>query len=122
MKEIPEPQSYLTDHGKEIYYEICELLLKVGALEDVDSFGLSMMAQSLDLFQDASEQININGSVQTYKTGAQAISAHMTVAEKSIAAFFKFSEKFGLSNKDRERIMKFKKQPKQEDQIDKLLK
>lgn len=122
MKNIPEPQAYLNESARKIYFEIGSLLEKVGALEDVDSFGLSIMAMDLYLFREAAESVSSEGAVQITPNGYSQITGHFTVMEKCKTSFLKYSEKFGLSPKDRDRMLKFKKQPKQEDQIDKLLK
>ena len=118
--KAPAPQGYLTKEGKQIYEEICKLLDKYGTIEEVDSFGLSMLADSLDSYQVAAKEVNENGPVQVYKTGATAPSAWMNVKKQSYEAFLKLSQRFGLSPKDRELMLKFKVKKKEEDALDEI--
>ena len=116
----PEPQSYLSESGVEIFHEICKHLEDADALMDVDSYGISMMAHWLDLYLVNAEKTKINGGVQVYKTGAEGVSASLTVMKTAHTAFKDLSSKFGLSNKDRELMMKFKVKRRETDDMDKL--
>ena len=118
--KAPEPQGYLTEEGRRIYFEVCKILDSVGGLEEVDTYGLSMLSDSLDQYQLACEQVKIHGPIQIYKTGAQAPSAWSTVKKEAWTAFYKLSEKYGLSTKDRQLIMKYKAKRKETDAIDEL--
>jgi len=116
----PEPQSYLNDEEKIIYHEICKHLSDVDALEAVDSYGLSMTASWLWLYHENHDRVRENIGVQVYKTGAEGVSAHFTVMTKAAAIFEKMSAKYGLSNKDRELMMKFKGHKQVEDALDEI--
>ncbi len=115
--KTPAPQSYLTKEGKSIYTEMCRLLSQYDALEEIDSFGLSMTAHWLWLFNNAAENVKENGGVQVYKTGAEGVSAHLTVMKTANAIWKDMSAKFGLSNKDRELMEKFKAKKDEGDAI-----
>ena len=117
---IPEPQDYLSDEAIQIYQEVGKLLEGVDALEDIDSYGLSMLADSLCQFKIAAQVINERGPVQIYKTDAEGVSAWFTVKKDAYGTFLKYSEKYGLSPKDRQLILKFKTKKKSTDALDDL--
>ena len=118
--KTPEPQGYLNDEGRAIYFEICKLLGDYEALEEIDSYGLSQAAMWLWLFHEASEIVNKRGPVQVYKTDAEGISAYLTVMKTASAMFKDLSAKYGLSNKDRELMLKFKAKKDEGDALDDL--
>ena len=118
----PEPQGYLNDEAKKYYKQICTHLEGVNALEEIDSFGLSMMAHSLALYKQAADKISDPeiGAVQVYPTGAQQVSAWFTVMKTSLDYFLKYSQRFGMTPKDRELMIKFKVKRKETDALDDL--
>jgi len=118
--KAPEPQGYLNDTAKEYYYLICEHLDSAEALEDIDSFGLSQMAMDLWMFHEAANLIKKEGPVQITQNGYSQITGHFTVLEKCKASFLKYSQKFGLSPKDRELMKQFNVRKKAEDKLDKI--
>lgn len=118
--KAPEPQGYLSEEGRDIYFEIVRHLDDADALMGVDTYGLSMAAHWLDLFHKNAERSKANDGVQVYQTGAEGISASLTVMSKAAMLFDKLSAKFGLSNKDRELMKQFKVKKKETDAIDKL--
>ena len=116
--KAPEPQGYLTEEGVQIYNEMCSLLMSYNALEEIDSFGLSQAAMWCWLFQESAETVKEKGPVQVYKTDAEGVSAHFTVMKTASTMFKDLSAKFGLSNKDRELMLKFKAKKQEEDALD----
>lgn len=116
--KAPKPQEYLTKEGKQVYKELTRILEAYDALEEIDSYGLSILADALDTYQVASEKVKELGHVQTYKTGATAPSAWMNVKKQSYEMFLKLSAKYGLSNKDRETMLKFKAKKDEGDKLD----
>lgn len=119
MKKV-EPQLYLTKAGKEIFYKMVDLLGKYGALEEIDSFGLSMAAHWLWLFHENANAVKENAGAQVTKNGYSQVTAEITIMKTASAVFKDLSAKFGLSNKDREVMMKFKTTPDEPDRLDKL--
>ena len=117
---VPKPQKYLSKEGKEYYHAICSHLKDVDALMEVDSYGLSMMAHWLWLNERASQAVKKNGGVQVYATGAEGVSAHLTVMKTAIGVWKELAPKFGLSVKDRELIQKFKTKREETDALDDL--
>lgn len=118
--KTPEPQGYLTDEGVQIYNKMCELLMSYNALEDIDSYGLSQAAHWLHLYHVSALATADKGAVQVYKTGAEGVSAHMTVMKTASTMFKDLSAKFGLSNKDRELMLKFKAKKEEKDDLDNI--
>jgi len=116
--KIPEPQTYLTEEGKLIYYKICDLLDNHSALAEVDSFGLSMAAHWLWLFHKAADEVKENSGIQITSNGYSQVTAEITIMDKASARFEKLSAKYGLSNKDRELMMKFKVEKTKKDKLD----
>ena len=117
--EHPESQKYLNATAKKYYTQICVHLEGADALEEIDSFGLSMMAHSLDLYKQAAEKINDPsiGVVQTYSTGAQQVSAWFSVMKNSLDYFLKYSQRYGMTPKDRELMIKFKVKRNEKDAL-----
>jgi phage terminase small subunit len=118
--KTPEPQGYLNDDGKVIYFKLCELLEKYDAIETIDSFGLSQAAHWLWLFHDSAEAVGENGGKQITANGYSQVTAEITIMDKASARFEKLSAKYGLSPKDRELMLKFKVKKEEKDEIDEL--
>jgi len=118
--KAPEPQGYLTEGAREIYWKICELLEGVDGIEEVDSYGLSMMAHWLYLNEGASEKSAKDGGVQITPNGYTQVTGHVTIMKTATVVFKELSAKFGLSPKDRELILKFKSKRKETDALDEL--
>lgn len=116
----PEPQGYLNKEARAIYHEICKHLESVDALEEVDSYGLSMMAFDLWVFHEAAEAVKQNGYKQVTQTGYSQITPDFTAMKECKASFLRYSIKFGLSPSDREKMLKFKGHKKVEDALDEL--
>lgn len=103
---FPEPQEYLTPVGREIYYELCLHLFENDGFRRIDTFGLSMLAQGLEDYAEATRNVNEHGKVQTFKNGTQNVSAWYTVQRDSQAQVLRLSQKYGLSVFDRGTIGK----------------
>ena len=112
--KTPKPQSYLTKEGKAIYSKLCELLNEYDAIEEIDSFGLSMAAHYLYLFQEHAGE----NPIQTFANKTQQVSPSHTVMKDAREGFIKLSAKYGLSNKDRELMLKFKVKKDEGDALD----
>jgi len=118
--KAPEPQGYLNEDGVIIYTEICRLLMSYNALEEIDSYGLSMAAHWLWLFHTSADAVSENGGRQITGNGYSQVTAEITIMDKATARFEKLSAKFGLSNKDRELMMKFKVKKEEKDDLDNI--
>lgn len=113
--------SSLNKGSKVFYDQIRKHLSDADALADIDEIGLVMMSNDLAMYHNAWDKCDTDGGVQITKTGYSQITGYFTVMEKCKASFLKFSEKFGLSPKDRERMLKFKKPMVEKDDLDNLL-
>ena len=111
---IPEPQKYLTKEGKEIYFKMCELLEDHSALEDIDSFGLSMAAHYLYLFHKYAD----GELIQTFPNKTRQVSPEHTIMKDAREGFIKLCAQYGLSNKAREMMLKFKSKKDEGDALD----
>ena len=108
IKDIIKPEPYLGTEAKKHFKRICEHLNNVDALMEVDSYGLSMMSQYLKMYHDAVVEVEKTGSWQVFKNGASNVSGAFSVMEKCMGQFLKYSEKFGLSEIDRQKMLKFR--------------
>ena len=83
-----------------------------------------MLAQALQDYAEATENVNKYGKVQTYKNGSQNVSAWYTVQRDAQAQVLRLSQKYGLSIFDRGAIGKLSPATKKEiyepDEIDKI--
>ena len=115
-----EPEGYLNETARGYFRRICAHLESADALEEIDSIGLSMMAMDLWMYHTAADKISEGGYAQETKTGYSQINADFTVMKECKASFLKFSQKFGLSPKDREAMLKFKGRKKTKDALDEI--
>jgi len=118
--KTPKPQEYLNEEGREIYENMCRLLDSVGALEEIDSYGLSMAAHWLWIFHYNANAVKKTGGIQITSTGYSQCTAEITNMDKASGRFEKLSAKYGLSNKDRELMLKFRGSKKDKDALDEL--
>ena len=112
--KAPKAQNYLTKEGEDIYKEMCQLLEDHNAIEEIDSYGLSMAAHYLYLFHKYADE----DPIQTFTNGTRQVSPAFSIMKDSREGFIKLSAKFGLSNKDRELMLKFKAKKAEGDKLD----
>lgn len=98
-----KPQSYLTDRGQQIFYEIVACIDEK-VLQDTDSFGLSVLANNYDLHHTMAEYINDKGVTQVTKTDYSQVKAEYTVYQKTAEYISKNADSFGLNPAARERL------------------
>lgn len=101
---------YLTENGDLIYEKLekhCKDRLK---MIDVDSFELTMLANSFDLYQTAAKYCNEEGCSMTIitETGStySQIRPEYTVMKNEYQNILKHGAKFGLNPGDRDKIFK----------------
>ena len=101
---------YLTDEGLKIFNELenhCKNRLK---MEDVDTFELTMLANSFALYSECAKLCNEDGvqmTITTEKGGVYSqIRPEYTVMKNEYANILKHGGKFGLNPGDREKIFK----------------
>ena len=114
MKKL-EPQSYLTERGKEIFNDILECI-DSKILQSTDSFGLSVLANNFDLHHEMADFLNKNGVAQITSTKYSQVRAEYTVFQKTADYISKNSGQFGLTPDSREKLKELwaKKEKKKE--------
>lgn len=107
-------QTYLTPSGKAIYKIILAHLERHNWSQDIDTFELSMLANSFDTYSMCAEIVKKEGHTQQTKTGFLAARPEVGIMQKCYAEILKHSAKFGMNPGDRKRIFKLaeKKQRK----------
>ncbi len=107
--------NYLSKTGEEIYKILqahCKEVLKV---KEADSFELSMLANSFDLYAINAEYCRDHGTTQSpEKGGWDQIRPEYTVMKNEYQNILKHSGKFGLNPGDRDKIFKGLKGDKKE--------
>lgn len=103
-----EPLNYLTKRGRKIFYNIVDHCRNYG-LEWIDIMELSMLANSYDLYERASAEVNKEGGGYEgeFVPGARGpMSVHYTVMKTEYVNILKHSPKFGLTPGDRLKMFK----------------
>ena len=112
----PEPHDYLTEEGVVIFEEMGKFLDGFNAVEDIDGYILSMAAHYLYLFNKHAKE----DPVQTFTNGTRQVSPSFSIMKDAREGFLKLSSKIGMSNKDRELMMKFKVHKEEKDDLDNI--
>jgi phage terminase small subunit len=121
LERLPDPpkQSGLNDDQKFWWYWFGKEFISTKQITKLDLAHLQKAAFWMASRCDAIKVVNargyFGGIVQTYATGAQNISPHLTVIEKADKALDDVSAHFGLSLKDRKKLNVANKDP---DQLD----
>src|SRR5690606_31400901 len=107
---------FLNTEGKKIYKELekhCREKLKI---MDIDSYELSMLANSFCLYAESARFCNENGVKITFTTEKggtySQICPEYTVMKTEYQNILKRSGKFGLNPADRDKIVKSMKEEK----------
>lgn len=117
-----KPQPGLTKNGKIIFNQLLKFIEKYD-LEDVDSYGLTELAQQLDLAERCRHNINNptnkdqKDGVQTTSNGYTQVTGYVTVMDKCNTRIEKLGAKYGLTPADRDKIKAFAKEEKEEDPV-----
>lgn len=94
-------------------------LISSNKLTKTDLFHLHRLAQSIDYYLQAEEEMSKRGYhgglIQTYVSGATNVSAHWTLREKCLKDIDEISKHFGFSFKDRAKLTQIKEDPGQLD-------
>ena len=108
------PQEYLTNEGGAIFKEIVKSLN--GVTEEIDTYELSMLANSYDLYHRNAEILN--GSTQLPVLDQTRIAALMDKAWRQIE---KQSDKFGMNPIGRDKLSKIAKPQKKDSKLAKYI-
>lgn len=116
-----EPLPYLKKRGRKIFYSIIKHIEETDLIEDIDTMEISMLSNSYEAYEVASEECNKNGYILpvTGKNGTfDQASPWYTIMKNEYANIMKHSPKYGLNPGDRHKIfggMKKKKKAKLDD-------
>ena len=109
IKKYGKPPRILIDKqtARNYYYLIYQFLDDNTAYENIDKYIIAMAANSLTIYGEAIRDVEVNGTIQTFATGAKNVSAYYTVMRDSIKTFTELSDKIGLDAKAREKLKAF---------------
>jgi P27 family predicted phage terminase small subunit len=104
---IPPAQKFLDKDARKIYRQICQHLLDNSALSKIDSFYISMAAQSFADYSKFAIQARQNGYIQKYESGATNISTEYVIMQKERDAIERYCKNLGLNTKARDGLLAF---------------
>lgn len=111
MAKTKDFNGFLSAAGLVIYTAILNHCKDNGIDKDIDTFELSMLANSFDLYSINAEYCRDNGTTQSpEKGGWDQIRPEYTVMKNEYQNILKHSSKFGLNPGDREKIFNGLKQ------------
>lgn len=119
-----EPEDFLTKNGRTIFFAIIRHIKEKEIIEAIDTLELSMLANSMEVYQRMAETCNKEGftEVVTGKNGSfNQIRPEYTVMRNEYQNVLKHSGKFGLTPGDRHKIfggLKKKKRANPNDGLD----
>lgn len=128
ITKLPAPigKFNLTKDQKFWYRYYGDQLVSSNKLTKTDLFHLHRLAQSIDYYLQAEEQISTRGYdgglIQVFKSGAANVSVHFTLREKMLKDIDEISKHFGFSFKDRAKLTDIKSDPQQLDIFSEFLK
>jgi P27 family predicted phage terminase small subunit len=111
MAKTGEFEGFLSAQGKVIYDAILKHCQENGITKSIDTFELSMLANSFDLYSINAKFCKKNGTTQQpEKGGWDQIRPEYTVMRNEYQNVLKHSSKFGLNPGDRAKIFNGLKQ------------
>ncbi len=116
-----KPESYLTEEGKRIFTMIAEYLERQNRGDAINTFELSMLANSFDMYAKAAKIVKKDGYQQMNKNGVLFVSPNYTVMKTEYTNILKHAPKFGINPVDVSKILRGEPK-KQEDLLDAVLK
>lgn len=103
-------ESYLTKEGERIYKAIEKHIKTSGILESIDTFELSMLANSFDLYSTCAIYCKENGIyIKVGNNDYRQVSPEYTVMKNEFSNILKHSPKFGINPTDRQKLEAFSK-------------
>jgi phage terminase small subunit len=108
-----QPVPYLTKRGRRIFQEIVRHVKESGLDSEIDYIHLTMLANSIDLYEDAADRINklrASGDPEPYGESGKP-SVDFIVMRTEYEKVMKHSPKYGINPADRMKMggMKTKK-------------
>jgi P27 family predicted phage terminase small subunit len=112
---IPIPPKWLPTRAKKIFKQICGFLIQNDAVCVIDALYVSMAAACMDRYIDAEISVALNGTTQSYESGATAVSAEYTVMNNERKMFDQYARRLGLNIASREKLVTMQSENVQED-------
>jgi len=112
-----EPRDYLTKNGRNIFFALIRHISDTDLDSRIDTYELTMLANSFDLYEEASERMRLLRNDPDSKAFGSAgrLSTDYQVMEKEYNKILKHGPKYGLNPGDRHKIFggmkKKKKKP-----------
>ena len=117
-----KPQSYLSKEGKVIFDKIAAHLVEIGISEDINSYELSMLANSFDLYAKAAKEVTDNGYQQfNERSHTHTMTPSYNIMKIEYSNIIKHAPKFGINPVDIQKVMKDDSRAP-DDKLDSILK
>jgi hypothetical protein len=112
-----QPVPYLTKRGRKIFQEIVAHVKDSGLDSDIDYIHLTMLANSIDLYEDAAMRINtLRNAESAHPYGADGKpTVDFIVMRTEYEKVMKHSPKYGINPGDRAKIFGGMKTKKKKD-------
>ena len=107
LARIPKPSFELSDDAKKIFRSTVKIMMQENVPTALDIFAITNFAFFYQEFIEASIKMKGAGVVQVYKSGASAISGHLTAVSKLDTIVQQYMKSLGLTPKHREMIAAF---------------
>lgn len=110
-----KPQPWLNTRAKKIFNDIKKNLEEVSLISNIDTYGLSILANEIDRYIQAELNIQSSGttSYETNKNGStkEVKSVHLQIQKDAGEMFNKLSPKYGLDPAARQKIIEINTEP-----------
>ena len=116
-----KPQDYLSKEGKVIFAKIAKYLEEAGFTDDVNSYELSMLANSFDIYAKAAKEVRDEGYQQyNDRSKTMSMTPAYNIMKIEYSNMTKHAPKFGINPVDLKKVVQDQKKDP-EDALDKLM-
>ena len=101
-----QPREYLTKNGRGIFFRLIKHIQEADLDSTIDIYELTMLANSFDLYEAASERVRLlrdAGDEKAFGSSGR-LSTDYQVMEKEYSKILKHAPKYGLNPGDRHKI------------------
>lgn len=100
-----EPVLRLSAKEKGMFDKLVTFLAEQKQLQAVDAYSVTMAVKTWTMVENALFEMEAEGTVQVFSTGAKQISAERQVYERTVKEFERWIYHFGLSPKARKSLL-----------------
>lgn len=100
-----KPVFRLSAKESEMFDKLVKFLEDQGQLQSVDEYNLTMCVKTWTMVENALFDLEAEGPIQTFSTGAKQISAERQVYERAMKEFNNWSNQFGLTPRARKTLL-----------------